>query len=162
MAQVDYFLKIEGVDGESADDKHKGEIDIQSWSWGLTNSGTGHSGGGHGGGKAVAQDLHFVIKHQKCSPKLFLSCCNGEHLKKATLVARKSGKTPQEYLKVTLTDCIVSSYQSGGSSHGDVVPTDQFSLNFAEIVLEYKPQKQDGSLDAAIPAKYSPKTNKVG
>lgn len=161
MAAVDYFLKIEGVDGESHDSKHKNELDIESWSFGETNSGTGHAGGGHGAGKVVMQDMHFVTKYQKSSPKLMLICANGEHIKKATLTCRRAGKEQQEYLKITLTDVLVSSYQTGGSAHGDVVPTDQFSLNFAKIEFEYKPQKQDGTLDSAIKAGYNPKENKA-
>lgn len=160
MALVDYFLKIEGIDGESYDEKHKGEIDIQSFSWGEQQGGTGHSGGGHGGGKVSMQDMHFVAGFGKQSVKLFLACANGEHIKKAVLIARKAGGKQEEYLKYTLTDILVTSYQTGGSAHGGIVPTDQVSLNFAEIVMEYKPQKADGSLGAATPAGYNVKTNK--
>ncbi|MBS1825240.1 MAG: type VI secretion system tube protein Hcp [Acidobacteria bacterium] len=160
MAAVDYFLKFEGIDGESHDSKHKNEIDLESWSWGETNTGTGHSGGGHGAGKVVMQDLHFVSKFQKSSPKLMLACACGEHINKATLVCRRAGTEQQEYLKIVLTDVLVSSYQVGGSSHGDVVPTDQFSLNYAKIEFDYKPQKQDGTLDSSVKAGYNIKENK--
>ena len=161
MAAVDYFLKIEGIDGESHDSKHKNEIDVESWSWGETNSGTGHGGGGHGAGKVVMQDFHFVQKIHKGSPKLFLACANGEHIKKAVLVCRKAGKEQQEFLKITFSDVLVSSYQTGGSGHGDVVPTDQISLNYAKIEWEYKMQKQDGTLDSPIKAGYDIKINKA-
>jgi type VI secretion system secreted protein Hcp len=160
MAAVDYFLKIEGVDGESTDDKHKGEIDIDSFSWGETQSGTHSGGGGGGAGKVVMQDLHFTTKMSKATPKLMLACATGEHFKKATLICRKAGKEQQEFLKITLSDLLVSSYQTGGSSHGGVVPTDQFSLNFAKIEYEYKPQKTDGSLDSPVKAGYDLKANK--
>ncbi len=160
MAAVDYFLKFEGIDGESHDSKHKNEIDLESWSWGETNTGTGHAGGGHGAGKVVMQDLHFVSKFQKSSPKLMLACACGDHITKATLVCRRAGTEQQEYLKIVLTDVLVSSYQVGGSSHGDVVPTDQFSLNYAKIEFDYKPQKQDGTLDSSVKAGYNIKENK--
>lgn len=159
MATVDYFLKIEGVDGESSDDKHKGEIDIASWSWGETQQGTGHEGGGHGAGKVSMQDFHFTMQVNKASPKLLLACASGEHLKKAVLVCRKAGKDQQEYLKVTMSDTLVSSYQTGGSG-GSVVPVDQISLNFAKIEFEYKPQKADGTLDAPVKAGWDAKANK--
>jgi type VI secretion system secreted protein Hcp len=159
MAQVDYFLKIEGVDGESTDDKHKGEIDIHSFSWGATNTGTHGSGGGGGAGKVQFQDLHFHTSVSKASPKLMLSCATGEHLKKATLTVRKAGKDQQEYYKVTLSDVLVSSYTSGGGG-GEIVPGDQFSLNFGKIEFEYKPQKADGTLDAAVKAGWDVATNK--
>src|SRR5687768_12512993 len=102
MAAVDFFLKIEGIDGESTDDKHKGELDIQSWSWGVSNMGTAGHGGGGGAGKASFQDIHFSTHVSKASPKLMLTCATGEHIKKATLVCRKAGKEQQEYYKVTL------------------------------------------------------------
>ena len=151
---ADFYLKLEGVDGESTDDKHKGEIDIDSFSWGVTQMGTGGRGGGGGGGKASFQDLHFTTKLSKASPKLFLCCATGEHIKKAVLTVRKAGKEQQEYYKVTLSDVLVSSYQIGGSGHGDIIPTDQFSINFAKIEMEYKPQKADGTLDSAVKAGY--------
>ena len=156
----DFFLKLEGIDGESTDDKHKGELDIESFSWGVTQLGTGGYGGGGGAGKASFQDMHFTTKVGKGSPKLFLACATGEHIKKATLTVRKAGKEQQEYYKVTLSDCLVSSYQSGDAAGGTAVPTDQFALNFAKIEFEYKPQKADGSLDAAVKTGYDLGTNK--
>ena len=160
MAAVDYFLKLEGVDGESTDATHKGEIDLESFSWGVTNSGSHAYGGGGGAGKSVFNDFHFVMKVGKASPKLMLACATGEHIKKATLTCRKAGKTPQEFFKITMFDLLVSSFQNGGSSHGDVVPMEQISLNYSKIEVAYKPQKADGGLDGAIEGKYNIKENK--
>jgi type VI secretion system secreted protein Hcp len=159
MAAVDYFLKLDGIDGESTDDKHKGEIDVESWSWGETNSGTHAGGGGGGAGKVVMQDFHFVMRVNKASAKLFLACATGQHIKEGTLTCRKAGTEQQEYLKIKFSDLLVSSFQTGGS-HGDVVPTDQISLNFSKIEYEYKPQKPDGSLDAPVKTGYDLKANK--
>jgi type VI secretion system secreted protein Hcp len=161
MAAVDYFLKIDGIDGESHDSKHKGEIDLQSWSFGAQQTGTHAAGGGGGTGKVQMQDFHFVMKVNKASPKLMLACANGEHIKKAVLVARKAGKDQQEYLKITLSDILVSSYQTGGSGHGDIVPTDQISLNFSKIEFEYKEQKEDGTLGGTTKGGYNVKENKA-
>ena len=160
-AAVDYFLKLDGVEGESTDERHKGEIEILSWSWGETNTAamSPGRGGGAGAGKVSMQDFHFVKSYDKASPSLFLKCATGEHIKEATLSVRKAGGDQQEYLKVTLTDVIITSYQTGGSS-GDPVPTESFSLNFAKIEFEYKPQKPDGSLDAPVKAGYDLKLNK--
>ena len=160
MAAVDYFLKLDGIDGESADHKHKGSIDLESWSWGEAQSGTHGSGGGGGAGKVSMQDFHFVMKVNKASPKLMLACASGEHIKKATLTCRKAGKEQQEFLKITLNDLLVSSYQTGGSGHSDIVPTDQISLNYSTIKFEYKEQKQDGSLGGAVEAGWDVKANK--
>lgn len=160
MAAVDYFLKLEGnFEGESADKQHKGEIDLESWSWGESNAGTHSGGGGGGAGKVVMQDFHFVMKVNKVSPKLFLACASGEHIKKAILTCRKAGKEQMEFLKVTMSDLLVSSYQTGGSGHSDIVPTDQISLNFAKVEFEYKEQKTDGTLAAANKAGWDVKGN---
>jgi type VI secretion system secreted protein Hcp len=151
MAVVDYFLKIDGIDGESGDAKHKGEIVLQSWSWGASQSGTFASGtGGGGAGKVQMQDFHFVMQQNKASPKLMLACASGEHIKKAVLTCRKAGKEQQEFLKITLQEVLVSSYQSGGSASSDLIPQEQISLNYAKSEMEYKPQKPDGTLDASV------------
>jgi type VI secretion system secreted protein Hcp len=159
MAAVDYFLHIDGVEGESVDAKHKGWIDVDSWSWGETNSGPHAAGGGGGAAKVVMQDFHFVSRVSKASPKLFLACASGQHLKEAKLVARKAGQGQQEFLTWTFSDLLVSSYQTGGSEAGEALPLDQVSLNFTKIKVEYKAQKADGSLDAAITAGWNKKAN---
>jgi type VI secretion system secreted protein Hcp len=161
MAQVDYFLKIDGIDGESGDAKHKGEIELQSWSWGATNSGSHSGGGGGGAGKVAIQDIHCTMHINKASPKVMLACCNGEHIKKAVLTCRKAGKDQQEFLKFTFSDLLVSSYQTGGSGNSSVIPVDQFSLNFAKIEQEYKEQKADGTLGAPVKAGWDQKANKA-
>lgn len=159
MAAADYFLKLEGIEGESQDDKHKGEIDLESYSFGATNSG-GHSyGGGGGAGKVSMNDFHFVQKINKATPKLMLACASGQHIPKGILTARKAGGNQEEFMKVTFSDLLVSSYQTGGSSGGDVVPTEQISLNFAKIEFEYKPQKKDGTLDGAVKTGWDLKKN---
>ena len=142
---VDYFLKIEGIKGESRDDKHKDQIDILSYSWGATQSGSPGFGGGAGAGKVQFQDFHFTTRVGTASPQLFLGCATGEHFKSAILTTRKAGGAQQDFLIIKLNDVLVTSYQNGGASGGDV-PTDQFSLNFAQINYEFKEQKEDGSL----------------
>ena len=162
MAVVDYFLKIDGVEGESQDSKHKSEIEIESFSWGETNIGTASHGGGMGAGKVAMQDFNFTMRVNKASPKLFLCCARGDHLKSAILVLRKAGKDQQEYLKVTFSDLYVSSFQTGGSGGADVLPMDQISLNFTKVEFEYKEQKPDGTLGGAIKAHYDIKSVKGG
>jgi type VI secretion system secreted protein Hcp len=156
---VDYFLRIEGIDGESADAKHKGEIDVLSWAWGASNSGAVSVGGGAGAGKATIQDLQFTTPLSKASPKLFLACATGQHLKQAKLTAVRAGAKQAEFLTLTLSDVMVSSYQTGGSEGADISPMDQVSLNFAKLAMEYRGQKADGSLDAPVIAGWNAKTN---
>lgn len=158
MATIDYFLKIDGVEGESQDSKHKNEIDVLSWSWGETNHGSESIGQGGGVGRVSMQDFHFTMRASKASPKLLQACASGLHIKKAVLVCRKAGKEQQEYLEITFSECIVSSFQTGGSA-GDVIPVDQISLNYAEIVYKYKEQKPDGTLGGAVPAGWNIKKN---
>lgn len=160
MAAVDYFLKIDGIAGESADAKHKAEIDIESWSWGANNSGNMAHGGGGGAGKVQMQDFNFVMRENKASPLLMLACAEGQHIKSAQLTCRKAGKDQQEFLTIKFSDLLISSFQTGGSAHGDVVPVDQISLNFSKIEYEYKPQKADGTLDSPSKAGWNLKENK--
>jgi len=160
MAAVDYFLKIDGIEGESQDSKHKGEIELHSWSFGATQGGSSHSGGGGGAGKVSLQDFHFVMRVNKSTPKLFLACAGGDHIKTAVLTCRKAGKDQQEYLKWTFSDFLVSSYQTGGSASSDVVPMDQISLNFSKIQTQYQEQKGDGTLGGAVQAGWDVKQNK--
>jgi type VI secretion system secreted protein Hcp len=158
----DFLLEIDGIKGESNDSKHKETIDIESFSWGATQPGTFATGGGGGAGKVSFQDIHFVSNVNKASPKLINACATGQHIKKATLFVRKAGGKQEDYYTVTLEDVLVSSYQSGGSNHSNAVPTDQFSLNFAKIKYEYKPQDAKGGLAGAVPFSYDLKANKAG
>jgi type VI secretion system secreted protein Hcp len=158
VASVDYFLKIDGIEGEAEDAKHGKEIELMSWSWGEAQSGS-HSGGtGGGAGKVSMNDFSFTMKCCKASPKLFLACANGEHIKNAILTCRKAGKEQQEFLKWTFSDLLVSSYQTGGSG-GDIIPVDSISLNFTKIEVAYKVQKADGTLGEEHKAGYDLKKN---
>ena len=145
MALFDAFLKLDGIKGESADSKHKGEIDIMSFSWGASQTGVQATGGGGGAGKVHFQDIHFVKKTDASSPLLMLNCANGAHIKEGNFVVRKAGGTQLEYLKIKLTDVLVSSYKEHGSTHkGDEIPMESFTLNFAKIEYQYQPQGADG------------------
>ena len=145
---ADMFLKLEGIKGESNDDKHPDEIEILSYSWGASQMGTFAGGSGGGAGKVAYQDFHFTKVLDKATPELLKRCSNGHHIPKATLVVRKAGGKQQEYHKVVFSDCLVSSFQAAGS--GSDIVNESISLNFAKIEFEYKPQKKDGELDAAV------------
>ena len=157
----DIFAKIGDIKGESQDNKHQDEIEVLSFSWGVTNAGAGvSSGGGGGAGKATFQDLSIVHRIDKASPLLLKACATGTHLKDAIITHRKAGKGQQEYLIVKLNDVIITGVTHGGA---DGQPySESVSLAFAKVDLEYKPLKPDGSLDAGIQFKYDLKANKVG
>jgi type VI secretion system secreted protein Hcp len=156
---VDMFIKIEGVEGESSDDKHKKEIDVMSWSWGASQSGTSHMGGGGGSGKVSVQDFSFTKYIDASSHALLLACCNGEHIKEAVFVVRKAGKEPLEYIKLTLSNLIVAHVATGGSGGEDRL-TENILLNFSKFKFEYVPQKADGTGDAAKTAGWDIAANK--
>jgi type VI secretion system secreted protein Hcp len=159
LATVDYFLKIDGIPGESRDAKHKDEIELESFSWGESNAGSPATGGGGGGaGKVQMEDLHVVMKFNKASPLLLLACATGQHLKQAILTARKAGKAQLEFLVFKFTDLLVSSYRTSG--HTDVVPMDEVAFDFARIEVEYRPQRPDGTADTPVKAGWDLKANK--
>jgi type VI secretion system secreted protein Hcp len=155
---ADYFVQITGVAGESTDAKHKGWIDVESWSWGETHAAAATPGGGAGAGKVQMQDLHFTTRVSKASPALFLACATGQHMKEARLAAVKTGAMQQEFLTWTFSDVLVSGYQTGAAA-GELV-ADQVSLTFSKVKVEYRAQKADGSLDAAVSAGWDVKANK--
>jgi len=154
----DIFAKLGDIKGESLDDKHKDEIELLSWSWGVTNAKAPLTGSGGGKGKATIHDLSFTHKIDKASPLLLKGCATGQHLKEATITRRKAGKGQQEYLVIKMNDVVITSVaeeDDGGSGQVEAV-----TLAFAKVDLEYRPQKQDGSLDASIHFKYDIKANK--
>jgi type VI secretion system secreted protein Hcp len=156
----DIFAKLGDIKGESLDDKHKDEIEVLSWSWGLTNAGMRSAAVGGGAGKATFHDLSFTHKIDKASPVLMQACATGVHLKEATITHRKAGKGQQEFLIFKMNDLIVTGVTTSDDSAGNQMET--VSLAFAKIDVEYRPQKADGSLDAGIHFKYDLKGNKEG
>ncbi len=140
----DMFIKIDSVKGESKDKTHKDEIDVLSWSWGMSNSGSSHTGGGLGSGKVNVQDISFTKYIDKSSPDLMLACCNGKHIKEAKLTVRKAGEKPLEYLIITMSDVLVTAVSTGGSGGEDRL-TENVTLNFAVVKVEYAEQTATGT-----------------
>lgn len=140
---VDMFLKLDGIKGESIDSKQKDTIDILAWSWGLSNTGTFHQGSGGGAGKANFQDISITKYIDIASPNLMLHCANGKHVVKGMIIIRKAGENPLEYLKISLEKILVSSYSTGGSG-GEERLTENISLNFAKVKVEYAQQTEKG------------------
>ncbi|MBX4204677.1 MAG: type VI secretion system tube protein Hcp [Candidatus Doudnabacteria bacterium] len=158
---VDYYLQIDGIDGESTTAGHENQIDIESYSFGEHNSGSTSFGGGSGAGKVQMDDFNFTMRVNKASVALFLATANGKHIKDATLmVVRSAGKDKgQVFLTWKFSDVLVSSYrQNAGGS--DLLPLDSFSLSFGKIEVEYRQQKPDGTLGEPIKAGWDLKENK--
>lgn len=139
----DFLLKIEPqIKGESKQKGFEDWIEIDSWSWGVTNSGAGGRGFGQASGKANFNDFHFTKQVDKSSPELFLACSNGKHFDKATLVCRRAGENPQTYQTVTWTDVLISSYTPGGGGSDTV--SESISFNFSKVEIEYQPMDHLG------------------
>jgi type VI secretion system secreted protein Hcp len=163
MATIGYFLRIDGVQGESADARHQGWIDAESWSWGETHPGPGGppgAGAGAGAGRVQVHDLHVVAHFGRASPRLLVACASREHFRQAELAAVRTGGAQQEFLTLTLSDVVVTAYQTGGSAVGGLAPTDQLALGFGKIVVEYRPQKADGSLAAPVKGGWDVRANR--
>jgi len=140
---VDMFLKLDGVKGESKDHKHEGEIHIESFSWGMNQTGAHGAGGGGGAGKVSVHDISVTKFVDKSSPTLMLFCANGKHIASGLITVRKAGEKPLEYMKIKLEDILVSSVQHAG--HGSDLLTENVTLNFSKFQFEYQEQKPDGS-----------------
>ena len=159
MAAVDYFLKIDGIAGESVDAKHKGELELESFGWGEAQQHAAAAGGGGAAGKVQFHDFHFAMRTGKASAQLLLACASGQHLKSAVLTARKAGKPPLEFLTITLTNVLVSSYDTGATPV-QPYPTDQVSLSFGQIQVQYRAQKPDGSLGPPVQVGWNVEANR--
>jgi type VI secretion system secreted protein Hcp len=147
-AVEDYFLKIDGISGESLDDKHKNEIELVSFSWGASHD-AGREGAGGGAGRARFEDFHFTMRVNKASPALFLATVSGKHIKEASLSVRRASKAQLEYLKIKFADVLVTSFEEAG---GGETPEEMVGLAFGRIEMEYKPQQATGALGGAIKA----------
>lgn len=157
----DLFIRIGDIKGESQDDKHKDEIEMLSWNWGLSQPGSIGTGGGGGMGKVSFSDLTFTHYVDKATPNLMKACATGQHIKEAKVTIRKSGKTPQEFLLITMSDVFITRVEPSGQS-GEAGMSEIVCMQFGKVDLEYKPQKADGSLDSGIHFKYNIKLNKEG
>lgn len=160
---ADTFARIGDIQGESLDAKHKGEIEVQAWSWGVSQSSTIVSapGGGAGAGKATFPDFQFTHSVDKASPSLLKACAIGQHIPDATITIRKAGAGQQEYLIIKMTDVIITTVQPT-SPEGSSTLVEHVGIQFAKVDLEYKPQKPDGSLDAGVHFAFDIKNNRAG
>jgi type VI secretion system secreted protein Hcp len=134
----DSFLKIDGIDGESTDDKHKGWIEISSFSWGLAAV-ESQTGAGGGAGRAKFSELVISKKSDKATPALFLSCAKGKHIPQVTIAVRSaSNEKREDYLQYKFSDVLISSYQTGGNTQGESRPLEEVSFKFsaADLLLD--------------------------
>lgn len=144
---IDMFLKLGNIKGESTDKLHRDEIDLQSFQWGMTQSGSMHQGTGGGAGKVNIQNLSVTKALDKSTPNLLMACSSGKHYPEAVLTVRKAGgASPVEYMIIRLQEVLVASYNTH-ANNGSEVLAETVALNFAKVEVTYQPQKEDGSKD---------------
>lgn len=153
---ADMYLKLDGIDGESLDAKHKGEIEIESFSWGATRPQVSAPGGGGAVGRVAMQDFSFTTPVSKASPKLFLACVSNQNIKTALLTVRRAGAQQWDFLKVTMTSVRVSSWKQEAGAGPDV-PQDQVALNFSKVEIAYTGQSPSGGPGETVTAKWDAK-----
>jgi type VI secretion system secreted protein Hcp len=175
MAAVDYFLKIDGIKGESQDKSHKDEIDVISFSWGMAQQGTASKGGGMGAGKVAVTDMKIRKEVDAASPKLFDACFTGKHIPNAQITCRKAGGSAIEYWIIKFTDLLISSVHqappeihiesaAGGAGGGkaSLVAEEVITINYSAYEASYKGQQADGTASGAVTSKGNVKTNAAG
>lgn len=153
---VNIFMQIDGIPGESKDKQHKDQIDVQSWSWGASNSAS-VAAGGAGVGKVQFQPFVFTHHFDKASPKLLLACAKGLHIAQAVLREVKPSGAPSQYLTITMNDVLITSVATSDAGQG---PEEMVAMQAAKVQLEYRPQKPDGSLDGPVTMGWDVKQNK--
>ena len=151
------FLKLDGIDGESQDAKHKGEIEIESFSWGAARPQAAAPGGG-AVGKVSMLDFSFTTPVSKASPKLFLALASNQNIKTALLTVRRAGGQPFDFLKVTMSNVRVSSWKQEGGAGPDV-PQDQVALNFSKLEIAYTGRSATGGPGETVTAGWDAKGN---
>jgi type VI secretion system secreted protein Hcp len=155
---ADMFIKIDDIKGEAVDPTHGDEIKVLSWSWGMSQSGTTHDSAGGGAGKVNVQDLSVTKFVDLSSPNLIKMCCSGKHFSNALRTVRKAGDKPVEYLKIKMMDLLISNVSTGGSGGEDRV-TENITLNFAKVQIDYTSQKKDGTPDKTVTTAWNIQSN---
>jgi type VI secretion system secreted protein Hcp len=118
------------------------------------------AGSGGGSGKAQVGDLIFQHSVDRASPNLMKYCLTGKHIPEAKLTVRKAGGSPLEYLKLTMTDVIVTKVAPSGSAAGDAGLVETVNLSFSKVKSEYTVQNQQGGSGGAVTAGFDIKGNK--
>ncbi|MDE2613581.1 MAG: type VI secretion system tube protein Hcp [Burkholderiales bacterium] len=155
---IDTHIKFDGVEGESTHQDHKGEIEVLSWTWGVSNVGQS-AGGGSGKGKASGGDLHITHLYDKASPVLAKKCVQGVHFPTVVLTSRKSGEGQKDFLKITMKEVFVTTVSPAGGSGGDI--HESVSMSYGSIEFAYKPQDTKGTLGGEVKFSWDTKTTKV-
>ncbi|MFV3126339.1 Hcp family type VI secretion system effector [Niveispirillum sp. KHB5.9] len=157
----DMFIDIDGIPGESTDSKLKDKIDVFGFSWGVAQQGSLSHGNTNAVGKADIRSLRFLKRTDASSHLLFINCVTGAYIKQATLIVRKQGGNPLEFLKIQMSDIFVESFELTGKPRSDNThPEEEVGLAFSTIKMLYARQKDERTLDAYKEVGWSVKENK--
>jgi type VI secretion system secreted protein Hcp len=151
----DYYLKVDGIDGESQDQSHPGEIRVHDFNLAMTNRG---NRAGYSVGRPYFEDFSFSGPIDASYPKLNEACLKNVAVPKAVLTCRKSGKTQLDFLKVTFSNAYITNCKVETS---EATPVMVFTLSFAKIQVDYREQKQEGGLGGAVSAIFNLSSGKV-
>jgi type VI secretion system secreted protein Hcp len=153
MAAFDAFLKLDGIPGESQDDKHKNEIDVLSFHWGIARSGRG---------RAQVQDFQIVKHVDAATPLLFDAVCSGQVIKEGLFTLRKAGENAIDFYKVRFEDVIITSAAPAGSAGGEDLPMEQVKFDFQSAEIEFTKQNPDGSPGGTVQSSCTPRSGGGG
>ncbi|MDR0700858.1 MAG: type VI secretion system tube protein Hcp [Azoarcus sp.] len=154
----DFYIRIEGISGESKDSKHKGWIDALNFSYGVSQSSSMFIGGGGGVGKASFDALSFTHYVDRATPNLLQYCAAGKHVPTVEVSACKAGDGSQEYMHITFTDCLITSAGPKGSTE-DARIHESVSISYAKIKVEVKEQTASGAMGAVVTGTWDVKQN---
>lgn len=142
-------IKIDSIPGESRKKGHEGQIEITSWAFGMDQQASVGHGHGSGAGRVSVRDVVLTKNICKADAALMQHCCAGKHIPEVTLFCEKAGgDTTVEYVKIVMKQVLVTNHTVSGALGSDVVTVD-VSLNFAEYVITYTQQNQDGAAGAS-------------
>lgn len=143
---LDYFLKIDGIEGESQDHSHPGEIRLRDFDLAMTNRG---NRAGYAVGRPYFDDAAFSGPIDASYTKLNEACLKNSAVPKVVLTCRKAGKTQQDFLVITFSKVYVTNCRVDTVAE---TPEMEFTLSFAKLQVNYQEQKQEGGLGGALSA----------
>ncbi len=154
---VDYFLKLDSINGESVDQNFTNQISVLSFSWGGTQTTSVAGTGGSGAGKVSLSEFSIVKYYDSASPEIFKAMLQGKHISSGTLSAVKSGSDGKAFLTLTFAEMFVTSQQISASSE---IPTETVSFSYNTIKTDYSKQNEQGNLTSVGAVSYDLKANK--
>jgi type VI protein secretion system component Hcp len=153
------FLHLDGIEGGSRSEDHRGAVDVLSWTWGVTTQ-TGNGGGGAGGmGRPRAHEFRFVHHYDLASPHLSSLAATGRHVLDATLSVVRPGSR-DDLLTVTMRELVVTEVLVSGTEED---ADEEVALQPAWIRFDHtEPDPAGGAGGRTSTFTWDIRSNKVG